>query len=336
MNCKMCENMCPAVCLTRPYRDVGVQSYAAAARDEYIRKESSSGGIFTVFSKYFLRQGGIVFGAAFLKNFHAVQHISVKTEAELQLLRGSKYMQSRIENTYKEAETALIQGRKVLFTGTPCQIAGLKSFLNQEYDGLYSLAVACYGVPAPFVWSEYLDYLECRYGGYTTNVSFRNKDAGWKKYRIKIQFSNGRQYRKTYSSDLYMRGFLRGYYLRPSCYACKFKGVNSYWDIMLADMWGLEEVCPEFNDDRGTSLIITSTEKGEHLLDKVKANVEVQSVDMQRAISFNPAIQSSTVETSERKAFETAFSCELIERLLGKYCRDSAYREFKRWLKNII
>ena len=336
INCRTCDAVCPVLQPVSLRGSTTPHGYAAVVQDNDIRQESSSGGVFTVLARYIIRQGGVVFGAAFAPNFRTVCHISVETEIELKKLRGSKYVQSEIGNTYSEAEELLRQGRKVLFTGTPCQIIGLKKYLTIKYDNLYLLTVACHGVPSPAVWSKYLNYLESRYKGRIACVSFRDKGKGWRNYRFVVCFSDGRYYAKKYSDDLYMRGFLRNCYLRPACYTCKAKNFNGCWDIMLADLWGVESICPAFNDDKGTSLVITSTGRGEKLLGEVESEMNIIGVDLQKAISLNPAIQFAAKGTLLKELFISEFDQRPIMVLLNKYCRDSLFKEFKRWIKNIV
>ena len=176
------------------------------------------------------------------------------TLEELEKLYGSKYVQSDINSSYKDAKAYLQEGRMVLFSGTPCQIAGLRSFLAKDYENLILLDIVCHGAPAPAVWDEYLGYLEKKYSGKATAVSFRDKRESWRDYVLSIKFDNGKEYVQNRANDLYMRGFLHDHYLRPSCFNCKNKGVDRIADITLGDLWGAEKIAPKLDDNKGTSL----------------------------------------------------------------------------------
>lgn len=184
---------------------------------------------------------GVVFGASFNNNFE-VEHTCVELKQELEKLRGSKYVQSRIGNTYEQTNQLLKSGRKVIFTGTPCQVAGLKSYLGKTYDNLLSVDFICHGVPSPGVWKKYVDYRQKKAGSVIQRISFRRKYKGWKRYSVSFLFENNKEYRETLDKDLYMRAFLKDVCLRPSCYACKFKSIYRQSDITLADFWGIQNI----------------------------------------------------------------------------------------------
>lgn len=192
-------------------------------------------------------EGGVVFGAAFDDDF-LVHHIAIESIEDLKLLQGSKYLQSKIQNKYKEAQDFLNKGRKVLFSGTACQIAGLKSFLRKEYDNLFAIDVLCHGVPSQKAWQKYLEDKEKKYDSSLNKIEFRNKATGWKEYSVKIAFSNSKTYTEIFPVDDYMKLFLCNICLRPSCYDCKFKSLNRPSDITLGDCWGVESYMPDMDD----------------------------------------------------------------------------------------
>lgn len=270
VGCGLCEKACPILNAKAEHQEV--TAYAAFANDDNIRMKSSSGGLFTLFARQILSDNGIVFGAAFDQNF-MVHHIAIETEEELIKLQGSKYLQSRIENTYQEAERYLKFGRKVLYTGMACQIAGLKKFLGKEYELLYTVDVLCHGVPSPKVWRRYLDYQEKCHGGAVTRTFFRQKDFGWKTYALKLQFNNLSAYEQIFSRDLFMQMFLSNICLRPSCHACKFKGLDRPSDITIGDSWGIENYMPEMDDDKGTSVVLVHSLNGQKLFANCKTRL---------------------------------------------------------------
>ncbi len=335
VNCGLCEVICPDLQNALQKSDRIPEAYIAMGKDDVIREKSSSGGVFSLLAQQVLSQGGVVFGAAFDDGFHSVNHIAVETVQELEKLRGSKYVQSTIGCSYADVKMHLEQGRVVLFSGTPCQISGLKAFLKKEYDTLYLQDIVCHGVPSPAVWDAYLQHLEERFGGKAMGVSFRDKKDGWKNYRISIAFDNGKTYSVAYADDLYMRGFLRNYYLRPSCYACKHKGLERESDITLADCWGVEDVCPELDDNKGTSLVIVSSPKGKRLFDGAANELRIKKVDVNSVLAYNQSIVRSASTPVEYDQFAQEFQQRRIENLLKKYCSVSIMRRIKKKLKSL-
>lgn len=301
IHCDLCNVICPIV-NPQPV-SASTTAYAAVNRNDGIRLASSSGGVFSFLAEQILSKGGVVFGAAFSKDFHSVHHIAVESYEELSKIRGSKYLQSRIGDAYSEAKGYLEQGREVLFSGTPCQIAGLKAYLGKEYDGLYTQDIICHGVPSPMVWDKYLTAREMGTGSRAQEVSFRNKTNSWKRYCVEIKYTDGTAYRETFTDDLYMKGFLSNLFLRPSCYNCAFKGIDRVADITLADFWGIQYVLPQMDDDKGTSLIVTHSPKGEKLLDGLHGSVYSRQIVLESAIRYNTSAISSPMCPPKRDRF---------------------------------
>ena len=223
IDCGLCEKSCPV--LNKSIVDNYPTAYAAVNKDKHIRNQSSSGGLFTIVAESIIRNNGIVFGAGFDDDFNVV-HSWTDNIAGLNQFRGSKYIQSCIGTTYKEARDFLKQGKKVLFSGTPCQIAGLKSYLGKDYDNLMCIDIICHGVPSPNVWRRYKEALEERSQGKTLRIAFRSKVCGWKLFSLSFSFDNDKEYSKRLTEDIYLKGFLQNLYLRPSCYNCHFKTIN--------------------------------------------------------------------------------------------------------------
>ena len=218
VECGQCDNVCPMLHGHEPQEPVGV--YAATNPDEGIRMQSSSGGIFSLIAENIIRQGGVVFGAAFNEDWE-VTHCFAETVDGIARFRGSKYVQSRTGTTYAEAERFLKAGRKVLYSGTPCQIAGLKSFLRKEYGNLLTVDCVCHGVPSPGIFREYL-----RSAVQPINkVNFRDKRTGWKHYSVTVK-SEDKESSGVYHDNGYMQGFLGNLFLRPSCYGCRFRRIT--------------------------------------------------------------------------------------------------------------
>ena len=299
-DCGLCEKVCPVINQSEPRKPLKV--YAAKNKNEEIRRQSSSGGIFTLLAEKVIAEGGVVFGARFDEEWNVV-HSWADTIEGIAAFRGSKYVQSTIGDTYREAKDFLKQGRKVLFSGTPCQIAGLKKYLRKEYDNLLTVDVVCHGVPSPLVWRTYLDEtrkrLRAKRGAgknsvplsmdelpVITGISFRDKTNGWKKYGFHLRYAASEAAENTvsasaikeekivlepFTNNIFMKGFLANLYLRPSCYACAVRSGKSGSDISIADFWGVHNFYPEFDDDKGVGLILLNSEKGELGYDAVEA-----------------------------------------------------------------
>lgn len=252
INCGLCEKVCPVLHQTEKRTPVAV--YAAKHDDDDVRLSSSSGGAFTFFAEKVIDDGGVVFGARFNEKWEVI-HDYTETKEGLRYFKGSKYVQSQIGDTYQQALLFLQKGRKVLFTGTSCQIAGLKYFLHKDYDNLLTIDVICHGVPSPKVWKKYLNEVLPDADSRITGISFRDKKYGWKNFSLRIELNN-KSYIKKYSSDLYFSLFLSNITLRPSCYFCPAKSGKSCSDITLGDFWGIENISHEFDDDKGCSAIL--------------------------------------------------------------------------------
>lgn len=317
IHCDRCEKVCPVIHCNRQVND-GQNVYAAFAKDERIRRSGSSGGIFTLLAEYVLSQGGVVFGAAFDSSFQ-VRHMVVQSKEELVKLQESKYVQSKIGNTYSIAEEYLKKGVAVLFSGTPCQIAGLKSYLGKEYDTLITQDLVCHGVPSPLVWNRYLAWEQAAEGKEIANFSFRNKDSGWRQYSVVIQYKDGTQKRSRASKHPMMRAYLSDACLRPSCYSCPNKGKDRSSDLTLADFWNVGEFVPAYDDNKGVSLVVCNTLKGERLFEAVLAKVEYQKVKKE-VLDHNIPFNCSAQKPLRRQAFMQAIHQMPFEEAVKKYC----------------
>lgn len=266
VKCGLCEKVCPM--LKSQNMQGQVHAWAAYCKEDKIRLASSSGGIFSLLAEEILEEGGVVFGAAFDGQM-MVHHVAVESVRDLERLRGSKYLQSRIENSYADVKAYLAADRKVLFSGTACQIAGLLYFLGRPYEKLWTVDVLCHGVPTPTLWKNYLSEQNRAFKMPVRQISFRDKSQGWKKYQMAWKVEGGEIYRQPASRNPYMRLFLSNICLRPSCYDCHFKGFPRVSDLTLGDCWGVEQHSPEMDDDKGTSVVIVNTEKGNTLREKI-------------------------------------------------------------------
>lgn len=321
IRCGACEKVCPIIQNQPETQGPLPAAYAAINRRDDVRSASSSGGVFTLLAENILKQNGVVFGAAMSDDQHSAHHIAVETMDGLEMLRGSKYLQSTIGNTYNEAKRALQAGHKVLFTGTPCQIEGLRSFLDREYDTLLCVDVICHGVPSPLVWKTYLSELEARLGQKADGMTFRKKEPGWKDYSMQLRVQGQGIYQIQSRKNPYMLAFLQNVCLRPSCYACRFKKLHRVSDITLGDYWGVQRQCPGMDDDKGTSLVILHTSKGEEMFRQVQDRLKVQKAEVLAAVRQNPAMRESSPMNPKRQEFFRDLGQMPFESLVKKYAR---------------
>ncbi len=269
-NCIHC-GLCIKVCKFEQDYDLHPLSavYGARLKETDALVKSQSGGAFWAFASSIIHGNGVVYGAAFLDDL-SVAHIRVSCLEELERLRTSKYVQSNINGCYKNAQADLKTGLKVLFTGTPCQIAGLYSFLGKEYENLYTISLVCHGVPAPQVWRDYLLYMTQKSKKEVVEFKFRDKLFGWHSHMETFIFSDGSRISERIFRDL----FYGHYILRDSCHNCPFTSLRRVSDITISDFWGWENFSAEFADNKGVSLILVSTKKGEEMFNVSKAQLE--------------------------------------------------------------
>lgn len=301
-NCNACNRVCPILNTGRKIFSnllSNTKAYAAAINDKTILLSSSSGGIFTAIATIILNKGGIVYGAAWENG--EVHHIAVDNIEDLARLRGSKYVQSCLDELFLSIRTQLQTNRNVLFTGTPCQIAGLRAFLRKEYDNLLAVEIACHGAPSPKVLRKYLQTLRKKYGN-NIQLDFRSKRDGWRSYKVTAYTNNVHYFYEGQKKNLFMRGFLHELYSRPICHECPFKSGVSKADITLADFWGIEQVLPTFPSYNGVSLVLTHTTKGESVFKNLRGLI-TKEIELQKALQLNRTLLHSEAPHPERSHF---------------------------------
>ena len=331
VNCGLCEKVCPVFGEIRQHGEV--EAYAAYSSRDAIRQSSSSGGLFTPIAEQVIQSGGVVFGAAFDSDF-SVHHVKVDTLEGLGQLRGSKYLQSRVENAYIEAKQALETGQTVLFSGTACQIAGLKGYLGKDYDNLLTVDVLCHGVPSPKLWREYLAEQEKAHGAPVRNVAFRSKRTGWKNYCVRMEFQNGAAYQRRFDQDVYMRLFLSNICLRPSCHRCRFKDFPRVSDLTLGDCWGIERTMPEMDDDQGTSVVILNSQKCRQVWQQIAAGCTWKANELNILLPVAADSSKSVLPHPNREKFFTALAQGQDTGKLVKYIDPSLSATLKRKLRS--
>lgn len=330
IDCQACVRVCP---FHNPAKEEKPQSvYAALNKNEEIRRDSSSGGMFTILAEKVIKDGGVVFGARFTDDWR-VEIVPTETIDGLAAFRGSKYLQAQMGSSLVLAKKYLQEGRKVLFSGTPCQIAGLRHYLRKDYDNLLAVDFVCHGVPSPKVWKMYLDEVSKASQRAISDIKFRDKPQGWKRFNFTLSYneSNKSYTISSYNGDNhYMRAFLSDMILRPSCYNCQAKCGRSKSDITLADYWGIDQVHPNMDDDKGTSLLIVRTEKGRQALDFYQTTYTESTYE--DAFRFNPAIEKSALPHPKRADFFNKLdSTKDLLKLIDKELRPSTKQRVRNF-----
>lgn len=320
-----------------------IKTYACSLKDDEIRMSSSSGAVFSALASYVLSKKGVVYGVTMSEDCYFAEFISVTDEKDLIKLRGSKYLQAKVGNTYKLIRSDLLDGKNVLFTGTGCQINGLKYYLRKDYDNLICVDVICHGVPSPALWKNYVLYQEEKNGGKLKYVNFRCKDQGWTDFGMKEEMATIPENQMSQSfisknTDPYMQMFLRDYCLRPSCYECPAKIVKMS-DISIADFWGIQKVAPELNDEKGASLVLIRTIKGKDVFDKILKQFKYREVSYKDGVSGNKAEYRSAIRPSQRDSFFVDMenlSFEDLSKIYAAPIKVSVKTRIKRKIKKII
>ncbi len=304
VHCGACEKACPVM---NPVPINGEPlALAAQNTDDFVRQNSSSGGLFTALAMDVLARGGKVCAAVYDSDFE-VHHVLADSATVLSQMRGAKYAQSKAEHCFPEIRKLLNKGVPVLFVGTPCQTAGLRAYLGRDYQELLLVDMICHGVPSPKVWQRYLqerkqvdapDSQLCA-------VNLRSKSSGWSHYgySVEMEYADRTKYSVPQGQDMFMRGFVSNLYLRPSCAECAFKGVQRCSDLTLGDYWGIWDQHPEFDDNKGTSLLLIHTEKGQGAWGRISDQFCGMNVTVQEAVAQNPSAMRASMPHPNREKF---------------------------------
>ena len=332
IDCGECERVCHEL---HPYGERSpIKVLAAVNTDEDVRMRSSSGGVFYSLAERAISEGGVVFGARFDENWQVVIDYSETLEG-VKAFMGSKYVQARIETAYTDTKRFLQEGRKVLFSGTPCQIAGLHHFLKKGYDNLTTVDVICHGVPSPKVWRKYINEI-CGTPATITSINFRDKSSGWSNFSLKIQYFCGDKtitQSNTKIEDPFMKAFLQNMILRPSCHNCQSKNGRSNSDITIADFWGIENVFPDINDEKGTSVVVFHTDKGRRCVEELGIKTKETSLDMLK--QYNTSYMRSAPRHPKRDTFFARIDKEKLTKVIDDCTKPTIKQRIKSLLRKI-
>lgn len=332
INCGLCKKICPV--LNTNINDSINECYVAYTKEGKYKDNSSSGGIFPLIAENILKDKGIVVGSAFDNNFK-LKHIVITKEKDLDKLKGSKYLQSDLGDIFSYVKNN-IDNKKILFVGTPCQVAGLKSYLKKDYDNLLCVDLFCHGVPSPKLFDKYINDLEEENNDKLISYNFRDKTTGWDNYSNTAIFINSTK-TELQSNNVYMKLFLSDVALRDSCFNCNFKLGNKYSDITIGDFWGVKKKFPEMYDKNGVSAIIINTDKGKRLFENINKSLEFKSCKLDDIVKGNPSLAKSSNKPSKRDAFFKDIDKMSTKELVNKYVsKRSILNRIKGKIKRII
>ena len=305
--CRRCEQTCPILHPPVP-GPAPAAAHAVWNRDEAERTASSSGGFFSLLARHVLEQGGAVFGAA-LDEGMTTRHVCARTVEELAPMRGSKYVQSDLGDTFSQVKALLDAGTAVLFSGVPCQVDGLKRYLGKDYPNLLTCDLVCHGVPSPAVFRAYLDGLEAARGSRAVSVRFKDKSHGWAHPWFTVQFADGSVYTEDFNRTGYGRGFGMQLFLRPACAKCRYTSTSRPADFTLADYWGLDEkLALPVERDKGVSMVLVNSARGQQVFDALSGRFGQVERPLAEAVAGNPRLASPLKANPRRAAFFSAFS----------------------------
>lgn len=316
IDCGQCDNVCTFRNNETSFA-LEPMTIAANNKNALVRMNSSSGGVFSLLAELFVEGGGLVYGVSFISNCLEGHFERIDNLNDLYLLRGSKYFQVNPNTVYYSIKNDLNNNKNVLFSGTACQINALYGFLGKSYDNLYCVDVICHGTPSVELWKKYMSSIFKNQMD-DINVNFRSKKFGWENYGLQINY-NGKERFITKTESSYMQFFLRDICLRPSCYNCKAK-TRVLSDLSLGDLWGIDDICPELNDHKGTSLVLIRSEKGNRLFTNIKNNLTFKHIQYSDAIVHNPSIYKSVSKPKERNQFYEDMLNLSYRKLAKKYC----------------
>ena len=326
IHCSQCEKACPILGNKGKPGEGYPVAFAAKSENDPMRMRSSSGGVFYELADQMLRDGGYVCGAVFDDKFH-VKHILSYAKEDILRMMGSKYAQSDVGYCYREVKDVLEKGCKVLFSGCPCQVAGLRTFLGKEYPNLVLVELICHGIPSDHMLQTYIGMQERKYGARLTRMEFRNKKKGWHNSSVRMEFGHHRTYSKPEAADAYMNGFLGSVTLKPTCYQCHFRNFTAGSDIILGDFWGAEVELP-VDDNKGISAILVNSGKGMDVLDR--CNLTLTPANVETVIKYNRNLLCSAAPSPQRSSFYASADTNGLEEAIRRYLEESTIQKLKR------
>lgn len=357
LDCRLCEKKCPVIGKEKIVAAInedkqetnrksllGVaqlpQAYACFNNNDQIRERSTSGGVFTALAQYVIENKGVVCGVI-IDDTYKVVHSFAENLDELEKMRGSKYVQSEQEGVYLQIKNELLKGRLVLYSGTPCQVVGLKTYLGREYERLITIDIFCHGVGSPVYWEKYVKYIQENMKSKIKEIRFREKTYGYSSACLAVYFQNGKSTHRGHDDDYYWSPFSKNLIYRPSCYACSFKRVNHVSDFSVGDYWKYSNLSSEFKESNGCSLVLCHSEKSGFIFNELRRQMAVQEVDLEEALNVNGGHQASMLITCpaippKRELWFADMENYSVPELVNKYLPLSLKQRIKCFMKPVL
>jgi len=298
IDCGRCTKVCPV--LNKNKTDDRPKAYLVRHRNDDLRKTSTSGGFFAAAAEFVLKEGGCVFGVGFDENFR-VRHSFIESMEDIKQFNRSKYVQSDVGFSYRKVKEFLAGGRKVLFTGTPCQVEGLLNYLGRDYDDLYTMDIICKGVPSPKFWRKYLHWQKKRSGKEIREVRFREKTYGYGSTTMRVVFDDGSEYDEPYDVDPMLQFYSKEMISRPSCYNCHCKGKFRRSSFTAGDYWYVSGAAPRMDDGIGVSQVLVNNAKAAEAFEKIRKNLDVEELDFDNDSAINGGMMVASAKPSPRR-----------------------------------
>lgn len=333
IDCGLCEKVCPII-NTNDKNINNIDVYGCTNKNQTILKESTSGGFFTELAKYVIKQNGVVFGVRFDENLNVI-HTYIENENDIKYLRGSKYVQSNTKNSFKEVKQFLEEKKLVLYSGTPCQIAGLKCFLHKDYSNLITCDTVCQGVPSTKIFKAYTNHYEKKYNSKIVNFKFRDKQKGWINYNLLFEFANGKKKSILSHFSPYISSFYNLHNIRKSCYYCKFRDLNSGSDFKMADFWKVSNNHKSNYNYFGVSHILVTSNKAKQIFEKLKNKFNWFDSSYEEIIKLNETFTSipKPLEEHEKLMNEIkTLNDEEIFRVINKKYRKTLKQKIRLFI----
>lgn len=334
IDCHLCELACPIITRDSKQSDtLPLKVYALRNKNAEVLRGSSSGGAFAAMVENILSQGGIIYGAEYNEQ-HVVVHRGETTSDGAIRFRGSKYVQSNINGVYNEIRQHLLSGRLVLFSGTPCQVEGLKCFFRKPYENLLTVDILCHGVPSPQIFADYIRFINKYSLGRLKGLFMKDKTFGWGYQNTRLFFQSGRSEFNTPLSNLWNNIYYDHIVNRPSCHKCRFTNLHRSGDLTIGDFWGIEKYHKEFHSSMGVSLLMTNTNKGNIFWEQIKSEFEYIESNMDECIQ--PVLQYSRLETSDRISFWEEYKKQGFDKTIRRRYHITHVAFLKNCLSQII
>ncbi len=335
IHCGLCSKVCPIKNNKNAIHSISNPLFVESNNIE-VRKNSSSGGVFYEIANLILDKNGVVFGASYDESF-TVKHIMVENKNQLELIVKSKYAESCLDDTFKIIKKLLQSGKLVLFSGTPCQINGLKRYLVNDYENLITFDLLCYGIQSPNAWEKYKE--DISHGRKIKKINMRDKTISWQNYSMSIEFTNGEKYLSSKKEDPYLKSYSKGLFIRESCYNCSSKAFPRKSDITAGDFWDIDKIIPNRNDGLGASIIFVNTNKGQEIIDELVYNkkIIINTIDQELLKKYHPLFCLNSKKSKKSKKFFKLLNDNIPFNKIVKRCEESHTKtKIKKYIKKII